>query len=394
MKLLNREVLIMLLLVCVTPITMAQEVDEIIAKHIEAHGGADAWNAVQSMKISGRFAAFSVEEDFFALKTKGGAYYSELFLGQHKVIEAFDGQTGWTIDPWQDFVFPRELNKREVNVFQQKAEFFTPFYNYKEKGIEVELIGKQDVDGIDVFAIKLTRPDGNIETWYLDANTFLEYKYESNWVDFAYSAPAECYFDDFRTVKGLVIPYFIERTFFQRDRILQIENIDFNPKVDKNMFKMPRNEEMKRLSFLAGEWDVKVDVWSRRGNRWYTIDSTISEVGYTATNLLQEIICYERVFVQSKTINYSFNSETKIYRISVYNDFGSDIDIYEGNFTDSTFAVSNREISFGDSDENNSLYEIIFSNIAEDSFEINTKMSNDKGETWMPIEKLQYTRRE
>lgn len=394
MKLLKTRILIILFFVCIAPITIAQELDEIIAKHIEAHGGAENWNAVESMKISGRFTAFSVEEDFFAFKTAEGAYYSELYLGQHKVIEAFDGQVGWTIDPWQDFTFPRELNRLEVNVFRQKSEFFTPLFNYKERGIEVELLGEQDVDGIDVYAIKLTRPDGNMETWYLDASTFLEYKYESNWVDFAYPAPAECYFDDFRTIKGLVIPHFVERTFFQRDRILQIESIDFNPKIDEDLFIIPRNEEMKRLSFLAGEWDVKVDVWSRRGTRWYTVDSTVSKIEFVATNLFQEKIRYERIFVQSKTVDYSFNSETEKYRITVFNEFGSDIDVYEGNFTDSTFAVSNRDISFGGTAENNTLYKIIFNNIEEDSFEIKTKISNNNGESWAPVEKLQYTRRE
>lgn len=177
------------------------------------------------MKVTGQFTAFSEEKDIVILKTDDGKYYSELHLGQFKVKEAFDGKAGWTIDPWHEFLFPRELNKAEVNVFLQKAEFFTPFYSYKEKGHEVELIGEQKVDGVDVYAIKLTRSNGKSETWYLDVNTYLEYKCQSDWVDFAYPSPAESYFDDFRTVNGLVIPYFIERTFFQRDRITQIENI-------------------------------------------------------------------------------------------------------------------------------------------------------------------------
>ena len=296
--------------ICMSSIMYAQDIDELIAKHIDAHGGADQWEAIESMEIRGRFIAFSEENDFYALKTNSGAYYSELHLGKHKVTEAFNGTSGWTIDPWHDFSFPRALNKTEVNVFSQKAEFFTPFYKWKERGFTVELLGKQTVDGIDVFAIKLSRPNGKSETWFLDANTYLEYKCESEWADFGYGGPAESYFDDFRTVDGIVIPFFIERTFYQRNRMLQIEDIKFNVEVDEELFEFPRSNELKKLAFLEGEWDVKLDVWSRRGS-WYRLDSTFSVILWESTNRLLEKIIYDRIYVQSKWINYSYSSSEK-----------------------------------------------------------------------------------
>ena len=33
----------------------AQEIDEIIKKHIDAHGGQENWDAVKSMKITGNY---------------------------------------------------------------------------------------------------------------------------------------------------------------------------------------------------------------------------------------------------------------------------------------------------------------------------------------------------
>ena len=37
----------------------AMELDDVIARHIEARGGKDAWEAVESMKITGSYTAFS-----------------------------------------------------------------------------------------------------------------------------------------------------------------------------------------------------------------------------------------------------------------------------------------------------------------------------------------------
>ena len=73
----------------ILPLITAQTVEEIIDKHIKAHGGIEKWEKVESMKITGKFTAFSIEDDFLAIKTKDGHYYSELSLGDKRVVEAF-----------------------------------------------------------------------------------------------------------------------------------------------------------------------------------------------------------------------------------------------------------------------------------------------------------------
>ena len=378
--------------ICLSPVMHAQDVEEIITKHIKAHGDIDKWETIQSMEIRGRFTAFSEEDDFYTLKTKSGTYYSKLHLGQFEVTEAFDGTSGWTIDPWHEFTYPRELNKAEVNVFNQKAEFFTPFYKWKERGFKVELLGKDTLDGVEVFAIKLSRQNGKSETWYLDANTFLEYKYESEWVDFGYGTPAETYFDDFRTVDGIVIPFFIERTFYIRNRMMQLEDVKFNVDVDGKLFKMPRSEEMEKLAFLEGEWEVKVDVWSRRGS-WYRLDSTVSIIQWEATNLLLEKIIYDRIYVQSKWINYSYSSSTKKYRIVVFNGFPSDFELFEGSFNDSTFIANQVFINGEDSTQQKSFSRVILQDMEEDSFIFTIETTRDAGTNWRPQDKFTYIRR-
>ena len=392
MKLIRYQILTIVAILSMSTVINAQEVDKIISKHLAAHGDIQKWEAIKSMEITGRFTAFSEEKDFYAIKTSNGCYYSELHLDQHKVIEAFNGSSGWTIDPWQEILFPRELNKIEVNVFYQKAEFFTPFYKYKEKGIKVELMENQNVDGMDMIVIKLTRPNDKVETWYLDAKTYLEYKCESGWVDFAYPAPAESYFDDFRTVDGIIIPFFIERTFYQRDRITQIENIKFNTEIDKSIFKMPQREEIKKLAFMEGEWDVTVDMMTRRGT-WYNIDNTVSNINWQATNMLQEKIEYDMIFVQPKIINYTFNSDVEQYQLSVFNGFSSDITVFEGNFVDTTFTLERTNISTGDTTRVKNYSQIVYSNMEEDSFVLFIMASRDEGKTWNPRQKLTYTRR-
>lgn len=380
------------LLLGISSISFGQNLDDIIDKHLKAHGDLKKWEDIKSMKITGLFTAFSVEDEFFAIKTKCGSYYSELALGQFDVIESFNGETGWTIDPWQEFTFPRELNKDERTVFKQKAEFFSPFFKYKEEGSMAEFVGDTTLDGVEVYEIKLTRSDGYTETWFLDTKTYLEYKCVSTWVDFAYGTPADTYFDDFRDFDGLIIPCYVERTFWQRDRVLIIENVEFNIDLDPTIFSMPKSAEIRDLDFLIGDWGVAVNTWIQRANRWYPVDSTDSNIEYKSTNMIQENISISNVFVQSKITNFTYDSEKSTYIINTYNGHSSNFSLFEGTKNDSSFVLKSTTV--GCDTTAAFIVRITYSNISDMGFDVEYARSFDNEETWMPIYDMKYFRKD
>jgi hypothetical protein len=390
----NKQLIFVLLFLCLPAIVFSQNVEKIIAKHIAAHGGAEKWRGVEALKITGSFTAFSLENNFTSYKTKSGKYYSDRYLGEKRVLEAFDGKKGWTIDPWQEIFYARNLNSAEENVFLQKAEFFTPFYNYKEKGHKVEFVGKEKVDGAEMLVLKLTRSTGGTETWYLNAKTYLEYKCESQWVDFASASPSESYFDDFRKVDGLVIPFFIERIFRQRNRMMQIEKVELNPVVEENLFEMPKRKEIEKLGFLRGDWDVKWEIWWNRRSAWYAVGATSSHIDFVKTNVLQETIHLERGLARTKTINYTYNDERGKFRVAEFDDLSYSFKVYEGDFKDKVFEMTDLGIQYGsDKGASNEYTQYCISSIDKDHFTIEIKFSRDQGKTWRSSDKFTYTRK-
>ena len=379
------QLIIVCLTLCLPSVVLAENVETIIAKHIKAHGGLEKWNKVETLKITGRFTGFSIEKDYMAYKTRTGEYYADLQLGKHKVIEAFDGKTGWTIDPWLELNYARRINSSEENVFAQKAEFTTPFFNYKEKGHQVEFVGKEKCEGLDVFVLKLTRNNGKIEKWYLDAKTFLEYKCESRWVDFTSELPSEVYFDDFRTVEGLVIPFFVERTFWQRDRVLEVKNIEINPDFDRNLIEMPKRKEIKKLAFMKGAWDVKIESVGRDG-KWRTTGQTVSNFEFTSTNILQQKIKLEAMFPMNMTVSYTYNETSGKYKIALLDDISSSFEVYEGDFTDQNFIFHNLQEKASVSTQ------FTLKNTSDNEFILTKKDSKDQGKTWTNSQKFTYTR--
>ncbi|MCF8374667.1 MAG: hypothetical protein K9H64_23815 [Bacteroidales bacterium] len=370
-----------------------QTVDEIIKKHIEAHGGMKNWDAVQSMKITGNFTSFSETNPFTEIKSRPGNYYASYHLGQHKVVDGKIGDLIWKIDPWFDMSFPRKATEVEANVIIQKAEFCTPFLNYKERGFKVELKGKEVVDGIECFKLELTRDNGQQETWFLNTKTYLEYMSKSMWSDFAEPAPAESIYEDFRKVGEVLTPFHIERVFSIRYRVTEIEKVELNGKIDPGIFRLPLSDEMKKLNAFEGEWNVVFDVLNRRGS-WQNVDSTTSVVKYVENkNMLQETISYTNYFSIEKLTSWTFNSETGNYRMVMFNDFYSNTDVYQGTFSGDSLIFENTQISYGQENEKKSARKYIYSNISPKGFLLEVADSNDGGENWRVSQKFTYSRR-
>jgi hypothetical protein len=390
----NRTIQQILLIVLITAspsLFFSQSVEEIITNHIDAHGGASAWDKVQALEIHANFTAFSIEKPLHAYKTRSGMYYAALNLGEFSVFEAFDGTNGWTIDPWQDIFHARKLNKAEQNVFFQKAALCTPFYRYKEHGHTVEYKGKESIDGMELLVLELTRSNGKKESWYLDPETYLEYLCVSEWVDFGWPNQAETFFDDFREVQGLIIPFYIDRTFGQRNRILEIQKITLNPQIDLSIFEMPRKEELEKLSFMEGEWEVTVEVMTRRGT-WYPVGSYPSKIQFKSPTNMEEFFEYERILPISKTTSYTFHDQSKKYRISIFNELSASLELFEGAFDNSNFVFDNSGITIdGLADKNYLRGEIV--KLENGGFTLTMQSSSDKGKTWNPTDKFTYTKR-
>ncbi len=379
---------VLFLSVCLLPMhSFAGKLDDIIDRHVQARGGSN-WDGVESLRISGQFTHFSSRNPFLTLIQRPGLFYSEFFIGHQFVKEGFDGKQGWTIDPWQGFEFPRRVNRAEQNVFDQKAEFATPFFNYREKGHQVEFIGEENIDGMDLLVLKLTRAGQRVETWYLHADTYLEYKAISQWIDFAMPMQAETYFDDFREVGGLIVPFYVERVFANRLLVTEIEAFEINPALDASVFSIPICPAMLKLDGMRGDWEVRVELLDRQGN-WSAADSTTTSIDWAHRDVLQSEIFYGTAFPSTSILSWSYNRRSDLYQLSVYNGFYSTVEVFEGHFDEGVLTMENLNSTQGDA-KTPMRYRISLSDPSQ--FMIERLRTADQGETWTVFEKQYYSR--
>ena len=77
----------------------------------------------------------------------------EFTFGGMTGVTAFDGKSGWKIEPWAGKKDAETLGEDEMKGIIEDAEFDDPLFNYKERGNTVELVGTDQVEGTDVYKL-------------------------------------------------------------------------------------------------------------------------------------------------------------------------------------------------------------------------------------------------
>src|SRR4029077_19373837 len=120
-------------------------------------------------------------------------------------MQCFDGKNAWMVMPMMGSKDPQAMGTEESKMMDEQAEFDGPLVDYKEKGNTVELVGKEQVEGADAYKVKCTLKNGDVRTYYLDAETYLEIKMESKRTVRGTEVEGESYLSDYKEVEGLMI---------------------------------------------------------------------------------------------------------------------------------------------------------------------------------------------
>ena len=224
-------------------------VDEIIKRNIAARGGASKWANLRTVKLTGTYVNFSDPTPFTIWRQRPDLYRFDTNRVEMEVIHAYDGEKAWWVNPLlgppndKPGPIPAKNNFDKVTL---RERFFEPiFWYHNKKGIQVELAGKEDVDGVDSYKLEVTLPDSSVEFWYIDSQTFLENKMTGDTYDFGRKCELEVFFSDYRDVDGVKMPFLVESEYFIRYRSMEIDRIEINAAFDPAVFTMPDSTTWK-----------------------------------------------------------------------------------------------------------------------------------------------------
>lgn len=226
----------LLLIVAASP-TRAQTVDEIVAKNIASRGGAEKWKSIESMKMTGTIEAGGRTIALTAWSKRPNLSRQEMAFEGQKAIQAFDGTRLWVLPPGSDE--PQEMKGAAAELAKTQAEFDSVLFDYKAKGHTVELVGKETDEGRPVYHLKVTRKNGDVQHYFLDAESGIERKITSALKGPAgQTATATIEFGGFREVDGVTVPFTIKNLLDGRlVSQVTVSRIEFNVPVEDDLFR-------------------------------------------------------------------------------------------------------------------------------------------------------------
>jgi len=182
---------------------------EIIAKYAERIGGANRLRAVVSLRRTGKFYGGGGFEAVIAYESKRpGSVREEFTFGGMTGVSAYDGKTGWKIEPWGGKKDPEPMGEQELKGIIEDAEFDDPLFNAAERGNKVELLGAELLEGTKVWKLRVTlASNGDERTYYLDAESCVPIKYEVKRTVRGAESFFEVELGDYKEVQGVLFPF-------------------------------------------------------------------------------------------------------------------------------------------------------------------------------------------
>ena len=220
----------------------AQTAEEIVARYIKAIGGMEKIQAVRTLRRTGKFTGGGGFEAAVLEESKRpGMVRQEFSLQGLTGVNAYDGKTGWKIEPWQGKKDPEPLGEEERKQIIEDADFDGPLINYQQKGNRVEFVGTEPVEGTDAFKLKVTLRNGDIYYYYLDTDAYVPIKIETKRIVRGAEREYETTLGDYEEVAGWYLPYSVETNVkgSQDKTEITYDKIEANVPIADGRFELP-----------------------------------------------------------------------------------------------------------------------------------------------------------
>jgi hypothetical protein len=237
----KRIALIVLLCTSSSLMLTAQTTEDVIAKAVAARGGIDKLKAIQTQRLTGNITIGDHPPGPFMVEMKrGGKMRQEMTIGGESASRITDGTMGWKVSGDNNGT-PQPLDAGELKNMAGGADIDGPLVDYKGKGNQIELDGKEKIDGSDAFKLKITQKDGAVRYDYIDATSYLEVKWQGEIEAGDKKFVAESFFKDYRPVNGVMYHYLIESDTIGTPykQKLVFDKIEVNLRLDDSTFEKP-----------------------------------------------------------------------------------------------------------------------------------------------------------
>lgn len=209
----------------------AQSADDIITNYINALGGPEKLSALKTIKMTGSLTVQGMGIEVTVTASHGIGSRTDINVpGMGEGFQIYTPSKGWSYLPFQGQTSVEEMTEDQLKGGQTQLDLQGQLYNYKEKGNTVELLGKETVDGMDCYKLKVQLAYGRINTFFIDSKNY----YRVRTIATVEGKEIETNYSNFKkTEDGYVYPF----SQSNPNGTIEFSTIEVNKPVDVTIFK-------------------------------------------------------------------------------------------------------------------------------------------------------------
>ncbi len=217
----------------------AQDAGKIIDQYVKAAGGAKALSRIQTLTIEGALSnAAQDKTGTYTFDTKlPNRYYSELVTGGKSLIEAYNGKSAWRQNAAGEI---GTLTGPEGFQLEAAGQYYNSrLVNPKKNKLAVSFVGHAQVRGKDTLEIEVSTATGVKREVFFDPETHLIVEEKAT----VAASDQEIFYDDYRNVEGVKIPYQIELRRGGETYPILVTRAVVNGVVGERVFDFPKKSQ-------------------------------------------------------------------------------------------------------------------------------------------------------
>jgi len=196
-----KKLIILLPALLVASVCSAQTLDEIIKKYYAANG-TEILEKASTLYIEGIMSQMGNDIPLFVNVKKPDKVKVVISFSGMDIIQAFDGEKGYMVNPLSGSTDPVEMTAKELIGVQDYNMFRDNVLDNFKAG-RVKLEGVEDVNGKPAYKLTITDEAGTVTGAFIDKESFLTVKTTAKVNQMGQEMEVESYITEYMDINGV-----------------------------------------------------------------------------------------------------------------------------------------------------------------------------------------------
>lgn len=222
-------------------VVKGQDLNDILEQHFSVVG-QEKLAEVKTIIVYGKIMQMGTEFPFVQKMKSPNKFRIEATIQGQMMIQAFDGENGWFIAPWIG-PDPQDLTGVQLKQAKEQANIEGDLYHWEEKGHQAEYIGTEDMEGTEVFNIKLTKKEGDEIFYFIDSESYVILKETRKMTMQGTEMEIESFPGNYEMINGIAFPMSIKTNTMGQSTEIVFDSVKIDLELDDSIFVRPAQEE-------------------------------------------------------------------------------------------------------------------------------------------------------